>query len=134
MTSRPLLASVAESIVILAPIVQVGWRRACCGVTAARSPASASRNGPPDAVRISAATPAIDSPTRHCQIAECSESIGRSQASGLAYGSPGRIAACAAARRAGERHDQVAAGDERLLVGRRDDLAGPQRGEDRAAG
>ena len=51
---------------------------------------SASRNGPPDAVRISAATPAIDSPTRHCQIAECSESIGRSQASGLANGSAGR--------------------------------------------
>ena len=37
MTSRPLLASVAESIVILAPIVQVGWRRACAGVTAASS-------------------------------------------------------------------------------------------------
>ena len=30
-----------------------------------------------------------------------------------------------------ERHDEVAAGDERLLVGRRDDLAGPQRGDDR---
>ena len=28
-TSRPLLASVAESIVIFAPIDQVGWRRAC---------------------------------------------------------------------------------------------------------
>ena len=35
MTSRPLFASVAESIVIFAPIVQVGWRRACSGVTAA---------------------------------------------------------------------------------------------------
>ena len=33
MTSRPLLASVAESIVILAPMVQVGWRRARSGVT-----------------------------------------------------------------------------------------------------
>ena len=31
MTSRPLLASVAESMVILAPIVQVGWRSACGG-------------------------------------------------------------------------------------------------------
>ena len=37
------------------------------------------------------------SPTRHCQIAECSESIGRSQASGLAYGSPGRASATSAA-------------------------------------
>src|SRR5258707_61735 len=87
MTSRPLLASVAESIVILAPIVQVGWRRACAGVTAARVAASASRNGPPDAVRISAATLAIDSPTSDGQTAECSESIGLSQARRLAYGS-----------------------------------------------
>ena len=50
-TSRPLFASVAESIVIFAPIDQVGWRRACCGVTADRS-AGPSRNGPPEAVRI----------------------------------------------------------------------------------
>ena len=40
-------------------------------------------------------------------------------------------AATRAAQRAGERHDEVAAGDERLLVGRGDDLAGAQRGEDR---
>ena len=32
---------------------------------------------------MSPSTDGIPSPTRHCQIAECSESIGRSQASGL---------------------------------------------------
>ena len=51
MTSRPLFASVAESIVIFAPIVHVGWRRACSGRGRRRvDSASASRNGPPDAV------------------------------------------------------------------------------------
>src|SRR5580765_298661 len=96
MTSRPLLARVAESIVIFAPIDHVGWRRASSGVTAARS-LGPSRKGPPEAVRMSAATLVSDSPTRHCQIAECSESIGRSQASGLPNGSPGRSAATPAA-------------------------------------
>ena len=99
MTSRPLFASVAESMVILRPIRQVGCSRARSGVTEVSSPGVASRKGPPDAVRISAATDAIDSPTRHCQIAECSESIGRSQASGLANGSAGRLSATVAARR-----------------------------------
>ena len=53
---------------------------------------------------------AIASPTRHCQIAECSESIGRSQASGLASGSPavgrgdrGRAARARAASRGARR-------------------------------
>ena len=51
MTSRPLFASVAESIVILAPIVHVGCSSACSGVTASSSTGVASRNGPPEAVR-----------------------------------------------------------------------------------
>ena len=57
--------------------------------------------------------------------------MGRTQASGLRHrvGRVGGRRASASAR--GERHDQVAAGDERLLVGGRDDLAGPQRGEHR---
>ena len=38
------------------------------------------------------------SPTRHCQIAECSESIGRSHASGVASGDEGSCAATSAAR------------------------------------
>ena len=86
MISRPLLASVAESIVIFAPMVQVGWRRARSGVTVANSAAVESRNGPPDAVRRSRLMDAWSSPTRHCQMAECSESTGRSQPSGLASG------------------------------------------------
>ena len=41
-TSRPLFMSVAESIVIFAPIRHVGWRRACSTVTAFEG-----RSGPP---------------------------------------------------------------------------------------
>ena len=85
-TSNPLLASVAESIVIFAPIVHVGWRSARSGVTVARSATLESRNGPPDAVSHRRSTAACRSPTRHCQMAECSESIGRSHPSGLARG------------------------------------------------
>ena len=57
-TSRPLFMSVAESIVIFAPIVQVGCRSASAGVTARSSSAARPRNGPPDAVRIAAPRPA----------------------------------------------------------------------------
>ena len=64
-------------------------------------------------------------------MAECSESMGRTHASGLAIGSPGRAARDSGPRARRERHHQVAARDERLLVGGRDDLAGPQRGEHR---
>jgi hypothetical protein len=76
------------------------------------------------------ATVARSSPTRHCQIAECSESMGRSQPSGLASG-VARVASACAGERPRPRHHQVAAGDERLLVRGRDDLAGVERGEDR---
>ena len=129
MTSRPLLASVAESIVILAPIVQVGWRRACSGVTAASVAGSASRNGPPDAVRTSAATP-------YHQFAD--EALPDRRVLQIDRSQPGQ---CAGIRIAGvpggrgrgqgmrEWHDEVAAGDQRLLVGRGDDLARPERGK-----
>ena len=108
MISRPLLAIVAESIVIFAPIRQVGWRRACSGVAVARSATVAWRNGPPDAVSSSRATPAGRSPIRHCQMAECSESMGRNQPRGVASGAlgspaapapPAASAACDARRR-----------------------------------
>ena len=55
-TSSPLFISVAESIVILAPIDQVGWASAWSGVTAARSAAERPRNGPPEAVITSDST------------------------------------------------------------------------------
>ena len=50
-TSSPLLNSVAESMLILAPIDQTGWRNAVSGVARAISSRLAVRNGPPDAVR-----------------------------------------------------------------------------------
>ena len=80
--SKALLTSVAESIVILGPIRQVGWASASAAVTVASSADGRPRNGPPEAVRIRRATSPSRSPTRHCQIAECSESIGRSRSSG----------------------------------------------------
>ena len=54
MSSRPLFASVAESIVIFGPMFQVGCASACAGVTSASSSAVLPRNGPPDAVSTSA--------------------------------------------------------------------------------
>ena len=117
---------------ILAPMRQVGWRRACSGVIAANSAAGVSRNGPPDAVRISRSTCARFSPTRHCQIAECSESIGRSQPSGLRQRIRriGRAALLGTRSRPG--HDEVPPGDERLLVRGCHDLARVERGDDRS--
>src|SRR2546423_862386 len=50
-TSRPLFISVAESIVIFAPMLQVGWASASATVTSASDSAVRPRNGPPDAVR-----------------------------------------------------------------------------------
>ena len=55
-TSRPLFISVAESMVILRPIRQVGWLSAASTVTPASASADRCRNGPPDAVRISRRT------------------------------------------------------------------------------
>ncbi len=74
-TSSPLLNRVAESIVTLRPIDQVGWRSACSGVTCERS-AGPSRKGPPDAVSTSARTALRGSPTSTWNSAECSESTG----------------------------------------------------------
>ena len=49
-TSRPLFASVAESIVIFGPMIQVGCASASSGVTSASSSRVRPRNGPPLAV------------------------------------------------------------------------------------
>ena len=43
MISSALLIMVAESTVIFRPMVQVGWRRASCGVTLANCPAVAAK-------------------------------------------------------------------------------------------
>ena len=77
MTSKPLFIMVAESMVILAPMLQLGCLSACSFVTWANSSFVNVRNGPPDAVRISFSTLLCISPARHWNIAECSESTGR---------------------------------------------------------
>ena len=50
-SSRPLFASVAESIVIFGPMRQVGCASASSGVTPSSSARERPRNGPPEAVR-----------------------------------------------------------------------------------
>ena len=76
MTSRPLFISVAESIVILPPIAQVGCLSACSTVTSSSSARERPRNGPPDAVTTSRSTVPARSPAISWCSAECSESTG----------------------------------------------------------
>ena len=115
--------------VILEPMRHVGWARASRGGGRPSRSADQSRNGPPEAVRMRRVTSLRRSPARHCQMAECSESIGRSQLSGICCGGVSLADACREVAR--EWHDQVAAGDERLLVGRGDDLARLESGDHR---
>ena len=74
-TSRPLFASVAESMVIFAPIDHVGCASASSAVTSASSSRAQPRKGPPLAV----STMLSGSPPRaHWNSAECSLSTGSS--------------------------------------------------------
>ena len=126
MTSRPLLARVAESIVILAPIVQVGCLSACSGVTTAISSARG-----------------IEEWTARCGEHEGSHGRHGFADEALPDGRMLRIDRAEPGQRAGERiaglglarasreaasegHDQVAARDEGFLVGGGHDLAGPR--------
>ena len=77
MTSKPLFIIVAESMVILAPISQVGWRSASALVTCANCAAVKVRKGPPDAVSRILSMGLASSPTRLWKMAECSLSTGR---------------------------------------------------------
>ena len=78
MTSRPLFISVAESMVILPPIDQVGWRSASSTVTSSSSARVRPRNGPPEAVSTSSRRSCrARSPASSWCSAECSESTGR---------------------------------------------------------
>src|SRR5690625_7027283 len=52
-TSRPLLAMVAESTEIFLPIVQLGCTHACSGVTVVSASRGTVRKGPHDAVSMS---------------------------------------------------------------------------------
>ena len=75
--SKPLFIIVAESIVILAPIVHCGCCRASFLVATAICPLDQVLNGPPEAVRWIFLILLPDAPIRHWKIAECSESTGR---------------------------------------------------------
>ncbi|CAH0327171.1 hypothetical protein SRABI128_05835 [Microbacterium sp. Bi128] len=75
-TSRPLLTRLAELVVTMRPMSQVGWARASWGETSCSSSRVLPRNGPPDAVRISRSTSAAEPERRHWAMAECSESTG----------------------------------------------------------
>ena len=115
-SSRPLFISVAESIVILPPIAQVGCASACSIVTLGSSAALRPRNGPPEAVRISRSTvPGRSAASSWCS-AECSESTGMMLRAG----------------RLRELRDELAADDERLLVGEREVDPLAERGDRRA--
>src|SRR5690625_3367641 len=52
-TSKPLLAMVAESTEIFLPITQLGCIQACSGVTLDNCCNGMARKGPPDAVKMS---------------------------------------------------------------------------------
>ncbi len=88
MTSSPLFISVAESMVIFAPMDQLGWFRACSRVTVDRKARSRPRNGPPDAVRMIRRTASgarapsrkVSCTRRAWNTALCSESTGSTTA------------------------------------------------------
>ena len=75
--SKPLFIIEAESIVILAPIVQFGCFSACAFVTCASSSSDLLRKGPPEAVSNIFSTGLSPAPVKHWKMAECSESTGR---------------------------------------------------------
>src|SRR5262249_24576434 len=71
--SKPLLNNVAESIVILGPIFQVGCFSACSGVIESNFVRGVFRNGPPDAVRMirrTSETSNVQYPTPNVELSE----------------------------------------------------------------
>ena len=111
-TSRPLFMRVDESMVILGPIDHVGWASASATVTAPSRSAGQPRNGPPDAVSSSRATSVVglhrgQALVQGAVLGVHRDDLGPRRAPGLLH--DGR------------------AGDERLLVGQREPLAGLER-------
>ena len=115
MSSSPLLIRVEESMLILAPIDQVGWRSASSLPMDANVAGSRCRNGPPEAVRTSRRTSARVPQRSAWWSATCSLSIGTISA-------PVRV------REVGQ---ETAGDDQRLLVGQGDRLARGERRRDR---
>ena len=116
MTSRPLFMSVAESMEILPPIAHVGCASASSTVTDCSDARERPRNGPPDAVIVSPVGVPTGSPASSWCSAACSESTGRIRA-------PVASASWVT---------ELAADDERLLVGEREVDALAQRRDRRA--
>ena len=77
MTSNPLFIMDAESMVILAPMSQLGCFSACSRVACCSCSMLQVRNGPPDAVSNSFSIGLWASPAKHWKMAECSESTGK---------------------------------------------------------
>ena len=77
MTSNPLFIIEAESMVILAPMSQVGCLKASATVTVSSCSWENLRKGPPDAVSSIFSMGLSSSPTKLWKMAECSLSTGR---------------------------------------------------------
>ncbi len=114
-TSRPLFMSVEESTVIFGPMLHVGWASASLdGDLRPGRRGCGPGTGPPLAVstmRARSAPPRVALARRHWCTAQCSESTGTSSAPG----------------RAPQRLHHRPGGDQRLLVGQRQALAGRER-------
>jgi hypothetical protein len=118
MSSSPLLIRVEESMLILAPIDQVGWRSASSLPDGPKVAGSRCRNGPPEAVRTSRRTsarvPAAQRLVERHVLAVDRHDLG-----------------AVGVREVGQ---QAAGDDQRLLVGQGDRLArGERRGDRREA-
>ena len=116
MTSRPLLTSVAEFVVMTGPMAHVGWASAC------------SRR---DVVQLVAPHPPERSPARGDH--EPLDLVGRPAAQALGQGRVLTVHGDDLAGLGGGL-DQRPADDERLLVGQRERRPGVERGERRRAG
>ncbi len=114
--------SVAESMVILGPIDQLGCASACSGVTAARSAALRPRKGPPDPVSSSSSSARLSPASAGHAGAGASAGDALEQRAVLAVHGQDRRAAAA-----GGVQDERPAGDHALLVGQRERRAGLER-------
>ena len=112
-TSRPLLTRLAELVVTIRPMSQVGWARASCGETSCSCSRVRPRNGPPEAVRISRSTSAARAGAQ----ALGNRGVLRIHRDDLAF--------------AGRGLDQRAADDQRFLVGQCQGGPGLERGQGR---
>ncbi len=106
MSSRPLFIKVAESMVILAPMDQLGCFSASDGVARAASSRLLARNGPPEAVSVTFSTALAGAAESAWKMALCSLSMGSSSV-------PHRAASSMKKRPAATRHSLLASATRR---------------------